>query len=161
MAAQSKQWALGQEAEPDPASESTAGDPIRLETISHSPRVRLLHDFLSAEEAKSIIDLAEPLYHRSSTARAGSDDKRTSHSASLPASHPVVAAVRRRIARFSGYPESNLEPLQTVSAKARLRLPPESLVLLSLSPQPPARAPPARAPPAHPSPPGRAGTLPR
>ncbi|EOD28154.1 hypothetical protein EMIHUDRAFT_235093 [Emiliania huxleyi CCMP1516] len=80
----------------------------RLETISATPRVRLLHDFAAA-----LIALSEPLYHRSSTARATGDDKRTSFSATLPSSNSDVAAVRRRIARYSGYPEANLEPLQT------------------------------------------------
>lgn len=117
---------------------STAGpapEPsVRVETISATPRVRLLHGFVTADEAAALIALSEiqsprynlplqaaalialsePLYHRSSTARATGDDKRTSFSATLPSSNSDVAAVRRRIARYSGYPEANLEPLQTV-----------------------------------------------
>jgi len=97
---------------------STAGpapEPsVHVETISATPRVRLLHDFVTADEAAALIALSEPLYHRSSTARATGDDKRTSFSATLPSSNSDVAAVRRRIARYSGYPEANLEPLQTV-----------------------------------------------
>ena len=88
--------------------------PVRLQLVSTSPRIRLLHDFVSAEEAKHLIMMATPSYHRSSTARAGSDDKRTSHSATLPSHDPVVAAVRQRISFFCGYPEANLEPLQAV-----------------------------------------------
>jgi hypothetical protein len=112
-------WALGRAPEPDVAS--LAADvspdparPIRLETIAISPRVRLLHNFVSSSEAAELIRIAEPLYHRSGTARANGDGARTSFSASLPSSNAVVHAVRHRIARFSGYPEANLEPLQTV-----------------------------------------------
>lgn len=112
-------WALGRMREPDPAD--LAADlspdparPIRLETIATSPRVRLLHNFITSSEAAELIRMAEPLYHRSGTARANGDISRTSFSASLPSSHAVVSAVRHRIARFSGYPEANLEPLQTV-----------------------------------------------
>jgi prolyl 4-hydroxylase len=99
---------LAADLSPDPAR------PIRLETISTSPRVRLLHNFVSASEAAELIRIAEPMYHRSGTARANGDTARTSFSASLPSSDRVVQAVRQRIARFSGYPEANLEPLQTV-----------------------------------------------
>lgn len=96
---------------------STAAATVRLQVVHDSPRVRLLHDFVTAHEAARIIKLAEPRYHRSSTARAGSDDKRTSNSATLSPHDPVVAAVRNRIAFFSGYPEKNLEPLQVVRYK--------------------------------------------
>jgi prolyl 4-hydroxylase len=97
---------------PHPPPESAR--PGRVELISANPRVRLVHDFVSPQEARALIALAEPLYHRSGTARAGSDDKRTSFSASLSPSDAVVRAVRHRISHFSGYPEANLEPLQTV-----------------------------------------------
>ena len=88
--------------------------PITVEVLSASPRVRILHNFLSKEEAERIIELATPYYHRSSTARAGSDDKRTSHSATLPSSDAVVSALRNRISFYCGYPEPNIEPLQAV-----------------------------------------------
>ena len=87
---------------------------VTLQLVYHSPRVRLLHNFVSAAEAEHLISMATPYYHRSSTARAGSDDKRTSHSATLPSHDPIVAAIRERIAYFCGYPEPNLEPLQAV-----------------------------------------------
>ena len=88
--------------------------PVRLQLVHVSPRVRLLHNFVSADEAAHLIQLAAPHYHRSSTARAGSDEKRTSHSATLNSRDPVVAAIRQRISFFCGYPEANLEPLQAV-----------------------------------------------
>uniref|UniRef100_A0A7S0Q0X4 Fe2OG dioxygenase domain-containing protein n=1 Tax=Coccolithus braarudii TaxID=221442 RepID=A0A7S0Q0X4_9EUKA len=90
---------------------------VRVETILDSPRVRLLHDFVTPEEAKALINLASSHYHRSSTARAGSDDYRTSESSMLPRSDPVVLSIRHRIAYFVGYPEQALEPLQTVRYK--------------------------------------------
>jgi len=113
-------WALG--LAPEPLAEGLADMghsashtlPIRTETISVSPRVRMLHNFLSPTEAEHLIQMAEPLYHRSGTARAQGDEQRTSFSASLPSSDTVVHAVRQRIALYSGYPEANLEPLQTV-----------------------------------------------
>jgi len=88
--------------------------PIRVQAVHDSPRVRILHNFVSAAEAQRMIEMATPYYHRSSTARAGSDEKRTSHSATLPSSDDVVRAVRGRISLYSGYPEANIEPLQAV-----------------------------------------------
>ena len=85
-----------------------------VQHVWESPRVRLLHNFISAEDAQAIIQLATPHYHRSSTARAGNDESRTSHSAMLPTNHPAVASLRQLIAHFAGYPEHNLEPLQAV-----------------------------------------------
>ncbi len=97
---------------PDPVA--SAALRVRLEVVYDSPRVRILHDFITPDEASHLIRLSEPLYHRSGTARAGSDAQRTSYSASLPSHEPVVRSIRDRIAYFSGYPEPNLEPLQTV-----------------------------------------------
>lgn len=93
---------------------STAAAAVRVQVISASPRVRLLHNFVTPYEAAYLIKLAEPHYHRSSTARAGSDNVRTSHSSTLMSSDPIVAALRHRIAFYSGYHEPNIEPLQTV-----------------------------------------------
>jgi prolyl 4-hydroxylase len=86
--------------------------PVRVQMISESPRVRVLHNFVTEYEAQKLIELAGPHFHRSSTARAGADDKRTSNSATLASGDPVVSAVRHRIAFYCGYPEPNLEPLQ-------------------------------------------------
>ena len=88
--------------------------PVVLQTLLDSPRIRLLHDFVTPDQAEELIRISQPLYHRSSTARATGDEKRTSFSASLPGSNAAVAAVRQRIAAFCGYPEAALEPLQTV-----------------------------------------------
>ena len=77
--------------------------PISVQVISFSPRVRILHNFVTEHEAAHLIKIAEPRYHRSSTARAGSDDKRTSNSAMLDSSDSIVSAVRHRIAFYAGY----------------------------------------------------------
>merc|ERR1740124_937472 len=57
---------------------------MRVQTVYGSPRVRLVHNIVTAEEAAHLIDIGKPRYARSSTARAGSDDYRTSESAMLP-----------------------------------------------------------------------------
>jgi hypothetical protein len=88
---------------PTPLRERAAS--VRVQHVWEEPRVRLLHNFISADDAQAIIALATPHYHRSSTARAGADESRTSHSAMLPPSHPAVASLRQMIAYFAGYPE--------------------------------------------------------
>ena len=47
-----------------------------------SPRIRLLRNFLTAEEAAEMIRIAEPLYHRSPV-RSVAQDRRTSSTATL------------------------------------------------------------------------------
>ena len=86
----------------------------RVQTVHDAPRVRIVHNFVTAAEAKALVELAGPSFHRSSTAREGADEKRTSYSASLPMSSPLVRSVRRRISLMCGYPDGNIEPLQAV-----------------------------------------------
>ena len=88
-----------------PASLRERAAAVVVQHVWEAPRVRLLHNFISAEDAQAIIALATPHYHRSSTARAGADESRTSHSAMLSPSHPAVASLRQMIAYFAGYPE--------------------------------------------------------
>ena len=47
---------------------------MRVQTVYDSPRVRLVHNMVTAEEAAHLIAIGKPRYARSSTARAGSDD---------------------------------------------------------------------------------------
>lgn len=110
------QRALPKLAELPAAARGTLPDDHQVvpQVVFDAPRVRLLHGFVSAQEAAELIALAGSHFHRSSTARAGSDVSRTSQSATLVGSQPVVRAVRARIAFFCGYPESTLEPLQIV-----------------------------------------------
>ena len=86
---------------------------VVVQHVWEEPRVRILHNFISAEDAQAIIALATPHYHRSGTARAGADEARTSHSAMLPPSHPAVASLRQMIAYFAGDPAdiSSISPL--------------------------------------------------
>ena len=92
---------------------------MRVLTISDNPRVRIVHSFVTEEEAQALIAVASRHYHRSSTARAGDDQHRTSESAMLPRNNEAVLALRHRMAFFVGYPEAALEPLQAVRYQVR------------------------------------------
>jgi len=78
-----------------------------------SLKVRLVENFLSAEEAERIIALGVPRMARS---RAGNREEsvRTSTTAMLPAGDPTVAAITRRASALTGYPVEHIEPLQLV-----------------------------------------------
>ena len=105
---------------PSPAHEAAAAagawdaSRVWVQTVYESPRVRLVHQIVSPQEALALIELGASRFHRSTTARAGSDDYRTSESAMLPGSEPVVRALRQRMAHLMGYPVASLEPLQVV-----------------------------------------------
>jgi len=87
---------------------------VRVVTVYDSPRVRLIYNFVSEDEASELISIAQKSFVRSGTARAGDSEHRTSESTSLPDSNPTVAALRARMGRFVGYPVQALEPLQEV-----------------------------------------------
>ena len=85
-----------------------------MQHVVASPRVRLLHEFLTEAEAARLLALAAPLFERSPV-RSVATDRRTSSTATLGGRHArdwAVAAVRERIAAFSGYDLNMLEPLQ-------------------------------------------------
>ena len=94
---------------------------VIVQHVLPSPRVRLLHDFLTADEAAELLRLSQPLFQRSPV-RSVATDRRTSSTATLGrnggAAHAeanwAVRRVRQRIAAFSGYDLSMLEPLQVV-----------------------------------------------
>ena len=87
---------------------------VRVQQVLASPRVRLLHDFITAEEGAERLRLAEPSFHRSPV-RSVATDRRTSSTATLMTrGNWAVTRVRERIAAFSGYNENALEPLQVV-----------------------------------------------
>ena len=79
---------------------------VRVVQVLASPRVRLLRDFLTDEEADAILKLAEPLFMRSPV-RSVATDRRTSSTATLHGGlggiNWAVKRVRERIAAFSGY----------------------------------------------------------
>ena len=93
---------------PDLAPERMAVMPLLA-----SPKVRLVEHFVSAEEAKHMIDIGLPRMHRS-LAGGRQESIRTSTTAMLPAQDPVVRRVTERAAWLTGYPYGNIEPLQLV-----------------------------------------------
>ncbi|KAL3920043.1 MAG: hypothetical protein SGPRY_005402, partial [Prymnesium sp.] len=88
---------------------------VRVQQVAASPRIRLLHNFTTPAEAAEILRLAEPRFGRSPV-RSVATSRRTSSTATLGfgASNSAVSSIRARIAAFSGYDESMLEPLQVV-----------------------------------------------
>lgn len=79
---------------------------VTIVQVMASPRIRLLRDFLTAEEAAEIIRIAEPLFHRSPV-RSVAQDRRTSSTATLGGGllggvNWAVKNVRARISAFSG-----------------------------------------------------------
>ena len=86
---------------------------VRVQQVLASPRVRLLHEFLTEEEATEILRYAEPRFTRSPV-RSVATDRRTSMTATIGGGNWAVQKVRARISAFSGYEDHHLEPLQVV-----------------------------------------------
>ena len=93
---------------------------VSVVQVLPSPRVRLLRNFLTPDEAAEILKISEPLFHRSPV-RSVAQDRRTSSTATLAGGmfgngrgNWAVKAVRERISAFSGYSDHMLEPLQVV-----------------------------------------------
>jgi len=92
---------------------------VSVVQVLASPRVRLLREFLTAEEAAEILRIAEPLFARSPV-RSVATDRRTSYTATLmggmlgTGTNWAVKRIRARISAFSGYEDHQLEPLQVV-----------------------------------------------
>ena len=90
-------------------------------TVVHvlsSPRVRLLKNFVTGEEAAEILRISQPLFQRSPV-RSVATDRRTSSTATLGGglmggTNWAVKKIRERISAFSGYADHMLEPLQVV-----------------------------------------------
>ena len=74
-----------------------------------SPRVRLLHDFLSEAEAARLLLLAEPLFE-SSPVRSVATDRRTSSTATLGGAHARDWAVMAVRANPNPNPNPNRSP---------------------------------------------------
>ena len=97
---------------------------VTVVQVLASPRVRLLRNFLTEEEAVEILRIASPLFRRSPV-RSVATERRTSQTATLGGGvlggggllggvNWAVASVRARISAFSGYADHMLEPLQVV-----------------------------------------------
>eukprot|EP00966_Prymnesium_polylepis_P007683 176188-Prymnesium_polylepis.3 len=92
---------------------------VRVERVHGSPRVRLLHGVLSDKEAQSLMRLGYSLLRPSGLTSAHAygaasfTSLRTSSTADLvDTENPTLNRIRKRLARLSGYPVENIEPLQ-------------------------------------------------
>lgn len=92
---------------------NTSVPPVRVLPLLLSPKVRLVEDFLTPEEAAHVIEVGVPHMHRS-LAGGRTESIRTSTTGMLPAHDPVVRRITERAALITGYPYENIEPLQLV-----------------------------------------------
>ena len=93
---------------------------VKLEQIYEDPCIRVAHKFLSAEEARGLIAIAEPTLSRSLVSGDGGPDfedpQRTSLTSFLPSGsdNKLVANIERRASLLLGVPTSNIETFQAV-----------------------------------------------
>ena len=87
--------------------------PVRVLPLLLSPKVRLVENFVTPEEAAHVIEVGTPNMHRS-LAGGRTESIRTSSTAMLPAGDEVVKRITERAALLTGYPYENVEPLQLV-----------------------------------------------
>jgi len=92
-------------------------DVVWVEMLSDNPRIMLFHHFLEAKECLDLINLADSRMVPSTVQADGLQQSRdrTSYSTNLEKKeNELVTSVEKRCVMFSGYPYSNLEPLQVV-----------------------------------------------
>ncbi|XP_026438861.1 prolyl 4-hydroxylase 1-like [Papaver somniferum] len=95
---------------------------VTPEVISWSPRITLLHNFLSSEECDYLIAIGKPRLQRSrahdrKTGKGIINDTRTSFGVSLSkeeSKNPIVQAIEKRISVFSQVPVENGEPIHVL-----------------------------------------------
>jgi len=95
----------------------TSTSPIYVEMLADNPRVMLFHNFLSLEECQHLIALAEPRMARSTVQSKQlelSADRTSFTTNLLKRETDILKAIESRAVMFSGYPDTNLEPLQVV-----------------------------------------------
>lgn len=94
------------------------GAVVSCETISDSPRIEVIRDLLSAEEAERIIDFAGPKMVASRVYGVGSrpsSEYRTSFGADLRIDeHPLAASIYQRVAAICDCPVDHIEALQVL-----------------------------------------------
>ncbi|XP_019101212.1 PREDICTED: prolyl 4-hydroxylase 1-like isoform X2 [Camelina sativa] len=97
---------------------------VKPEVVSWSPRIIVLHDFLSPEECEYLKAIARPRLQISTvvdvkTGKGVKSDVRTSSGMFLThveRSYPIIQAIEKRIAVFSQVPAENGELIQVLSA---------------------------------------------
>ena len=99
------------------------GHAVRVLPIVKSPKVRLVEEFVTADEAAHVIKVGLPRMSRS-LAGGRQESIRTSTTAMLPAGDPVVKRITERASYLTGYPYANIEPLQLVKYTAGQRYEP-------------------------------------
>jgi prolyl 4-hydroxylase len=106
-----------------PLSLTVDGCEMRLEVLHRDPTIRVVHGFVSHDEAAEVIEKYAHLLRRSTVASRDNETKnsehesRTSHSAFLPAGSeqdPLVSKIEERAVAIAGKNLKDMETLQLV-----------------------------------------------
>lgn len=103
--------------EESPRSQESPMSPMIIQQVLDSPRIVLIHDFLSENECNSLIQKAEPRFMPSTVQLDENkvSPKRTSMSTHfLKNEDSIIQSIENRAAILSGLPQVNIEPLQIV-----------------------------------------------
>lgn len=87
---------------------------VRVEHVLSTPRVRLLHDFLTDDESAALIAIAQPLLHRAPALSTHRATFQNSSVAYLPREVPMVQRVYALIAQAARVPRGHIENLNAV-----------------------------------------------
>ena len=94
----------------------------KVEVLSETPKIVLLHDFLTHKECDHLIQLAAPSLKRSTVvdesgnSQGAVDSRRTSQGTFLTRcwNDKVVQSIENRLAKLGGYPKENGESIQVL-----------------------------------------------